>query len=133
MVSWERCVHQPPPRERPETRGFQTIPGLNYKKNRFLLFLAHSNSSSRTVSRWRCWCCFRKLYGGAPPCDASCPRSECEEELVCGISSEGPNLKRGTPATWGELTTRNKESYSGIKQQVVVFSELFILLKNIFI
>lgn len=41
---------------------------------------------------------------GAPPCDASCPRSECEDELVCGTSSVGPNLKRCTPATWGELT-----------------------------
>lgn len=41
-----------------------------------------------------------------PPCDASCPRSEWEEELLCGMSSVGPNLKRGTPATWGELKER---------------------------
>lgn len=44
-VWWERCVHQPPPRERPETRGFQIIPGLNYKKKNkqqnFFTFLAH--------------------------------------------------------------------------------------------
>lgn len=39
MVLWERCVHQPPPRERPETRGFQIIPGLNYEKQKFLHFL----------------------------------------------------------------------------------------------
>lgn len=45
----------------------------------------------------------------APPCDASCPRSDCEEELVCGTSSDGPNLKRCTPATWGELTGRKTQ------------------------
>lgn len=52
--------------------------------------------------------------GEAPPCDASCPRSECEEELVCGMSSEGPNLKRGTPATCGELRNTNMNHKAGV-------------------
>lgn len=46
-----------------------------------------------------------------PPCDARCPRSECEEELACGMSSEGPNLKRGTPATWGELINKKHDNH----------------------
>ena len=42
-----------------------------------------------------------------PPCEASCPRSEWEEEeeamLVWDTSSWSPNLNLDTPATCGEL------------------------------
>lgn len=42
------------------------------------------------------------LFSYSPPWEASWPRSEWLE-LVCGISSGGPNRNLGTPATCGEL------------------------------
>lgn len=61
-----------------------------------------------------------KNFREAPPWDASCPRSECEEELVCGTSSVGPNLKRCTPATCGELMDHWQRAEKWKEQQMVI-------------
>lgn len=73
-----------------------------------------------------------KVAVGLPPCDASCPRSECEDEVVWGMSSEGPNLKRGTPATWGELK-QTTQSGCALDQQNNNSSRYFRLLQPLFL
>lgn len=84
-------------------------------RNKGLSYIPRPESNLKKDTLWKKLCVYDPISpktacaSGAPPCDASCPRSECEEELVCGMSSEGPNLKRGTPATWGELIKKKRK------------------------